>query len=194
MFFGALAGGAGAKLGGGNFWQGAVTGLFVAGMNHLAHSAGRDKFSDPPSKYKKFFSQKLNQANNLYNNKIEPALRSTFDTMETIGGTGEAIGLFGGLFTEGGSIVFAEPFAQLSLYGTLGNISLDVINLDFDSAVIRGIKFGASLGMGKAFEKLPYKNLVNMLNGFKSSTETYVVPVLEDSWNKFVAPPNKLKL
>ena len=39
MFFGALAGGAGAKLGGGNFWQGAVTGLFVAGMNHLAHRA-----------------------------------------------------------------------------------------------------------------------------------------------------------
>jgi hypothetical protein len=37
LFFGALAGGVGASLGGGNFWQGAVTGLFVAGMNHLAH-------------------------------------------------------------------------------------------------------------------------------------------------------------
>jgi RHS repeat-associated protein len=34
---GAIMGGAGSAIGGGNFWQGAVTGLVVAGFNHLAH-------------------------------------------------------------------------------------------------------------------------------------------------------------
>jgi hypothetical protein len=37
MAFGALSGGAGAALTGGNFWQGAVTGLIVSGFNHVAH-------------------------------------------------------------------------------------------------------------------------------------------------------------
>lgn len=35
--FGTVAGGAGAALTGGNFWQGAATGLVVSGLNHLAH-------------------------------------------------------------------------------------------------------------------------------------------------------------
>ncbi len=35
--FGTVAGGAGAALTGGNFWQGAVTGLVVSGLNHFAH-------------------------------------------------------------------------------------------------------------------------------------------------------------
>jgi hypothetical protein len=36
--FGTIAGGAGAALTGGNFWQGAVTGLVVSGLNHYLHS------------------------------------------------------------------------------------------------------------------------------------------------------------
>jgi RHS repeat-associated protein len=35
--FGTIAGGAGAALTGGNFWQGAATGLVVSGLNHFAH-------------------------------------------------------------------------------------------------------------------------------------------------------------
>jgi hypothetical protein len=37
IFFGTISGGAGAALTGGNFWQGAVTGLIVSGLNHVAH-------------------------------------------------------------------------------------------------------------------------------------------------------------
>ena len=37
MAFSAIAGGAGARLTGGNFWNGAVTGLIVSGVNHLGH-------------------------------------------------------------------------------------------------------------------------------------------------------------
>jgi len=35
--FGTVSGGAGAALTGGNFWQGAVTGLVVSGLNHYVH-------------------------------------------------------------------------------------------------------------------------------------------------------------
>ncbi|WKS95307.1 phage tail tape measure protein [Riemerella columbina] len=37
IFFGALSGGIGAELSGGNFWQGAVTCGIVAGLNHVLH-------------------------------------------------------------------------------------------------------------------------------------------------------------
>ena len=37
LLFGTVAGGAGAALTGGNFWQGAATGLIVSGLNHLGH-------------------------------------------------------------------------------------------------------------------------------------------------------------
>jgi hypothetical protein len=35
--FGTISGGVGAQLTGGNFWQGAVTGLVVSGLNHYMH-------------------------------------------------------------------------------------------------------------------------------------------------------------
>lgn len=48
LAFGTVSGGAGASLTGGNFWQGAVTGLVVSGLNHaMNHGDG-----DPPVKAK----------------------------------------------------------------------------------------------------------------------------------------------
>ncbi len=47
MFFGTISGGAGAAISGGNFWQGAVTGLVVSGLNHTLHDAFD---GDPPMK------------------------------------------------------------------------------------------------------------------------------------------------
>lgn len=37
MFFGTVSGGLSAELTGGNFWEGAATGLTVSGLNHVAH-------------------------------------------------------------------------------------------------------------------------------------------------------------
>ena len=57
--FGTIAGGAGASLSGGNFWQGAVTGLVVSGLNHAMHQ-GDD--GDPPAKkniIRKFSKEQL---------------------------------------------------------------------------------------------------------------------------------------
>ena len=45
--FGTVAGGAGAALTGGNFWQGAVTGLVVSGLNHAAHEMDDSQQPDP---------------------------------------------------------------------------------------------------------------------------------------------------
>ncbi|GEP50178.1 hypothetical protein FNO01nite_08500 [Flavobacterium noncentrifugens] len=42
--FGTISGGAGAALTGGNFWQGAVTGLIVSGLNHVSHMKDMRKF------------------------------------------------------------------------------------------------------------------------------------------------------
>ncbi|WP_347053593.1 RHS repeat domain-containing protein [Flavobacterium olei] len=47
--FGTVSGGAGAAMTGGNFWQGAVSGLVVSGLNHAAHQMWGDRI-DPPSK------------------------------------------------------------------------------------------------------------------------------------------------
>jgi hypothetical protein len=56
--FGTIVGGGSAMLTGGNFWQGAVTGLVVSGLNHAMHkmvsfgSEGKDPKLPPVEKYK----------------------------------------------------------------------------------------------------------------------------------------------
>lgn len=42
MFFGSVSGGLSAELTGGNFWEGAATGLTVSGLNHVAHRLSPD--------------------------------------------------------------------------------------------------------------------------------------------------------
>jgi RHS repeat-associated protein len=54
--FGTVSGGAGAALTGGNFWQGAVTGLVVSGLNHALHNM-KDR-NDPPRTIKTKMSNK----------------------------------------------------------------------------------------------------------------------------------------
>ena len=51
--FGSISGGIGAELSGGNFWQGAVTGGIVAGLNHAMHKMGGEDPRKPIKKIKK---------------------------------------------------------------------------------------------------------------------------------------------
>ncbi|HEU4496920.1 MAG TPA: hypothetical protein VFR70_07705 [Flavobacterium sp.] len=60
--FGTVSGGAGAALTGGNFWQGAATGLTVSLLNHAMHEMGND--GDPPVKKGKLT---FSEAKILYN-------------------------------------------------------------------------------------------------------------------------------
>lgn len=90
--------------------------------------------------------------------------------------------------------IAAEGF-KVSLFGTVGNVGMDVIEGQYESAFWRSAKFGASFGMGRAIEAgVPYSTLQYLMNAFKSFSETYVTPVIEDSWNKFNVRNNQLKL
>ncbi len=60
--FGTIVGGGSAMLTGGNFWQGAATGLVVSGLNHAAHKMGDDWDIDPPAK--KSFAKRAQDAFN----------------------------------------------------------------------------------------------------------------------------------
>lgn len=81
MLFGTLSGGLGAKLAGGNFWQGAATGLIVSGLNHVAH-----QFFYPKGEVYNFFnkedSKELYEAAEKYKpkpNTITIFAHGTFD-------------------------------------------------------------------------------------------------------------------
>ena len=60
--FGALSGGIGAELSGGNFWQGAVTGGIVAGLNHAMHKMGGEDPKPKKSKEDKYSNTKKTAA------------------------------------------------------------------------------------------------------------------------------------
>jgi RHS repeat-associated protein len=190
--FGTISGGAGAALTGGNFWQGAVTGLVVSGLNHAMHPDSFDSDGDPPSKYKKYFSRKLDELKYGYDKVIKPILRSTFDKMELYGGSVEAFGFVLAPFTDGASLAFAGYGAQISAFGTAGNISLDLFDRNYDSAGLRLGKFVLTAGMGKAIDRIPYNNTSNLINGYTKYLENHVVPTIEDSLNKF-NPPKTIK-
>ena len=68
--FGALSGGVGAELTGGNFWNGVIIGGIVAGLNHVAHSMLGP--GDPKPKYynKKPTYDKNNPLHEHYNDAI----------------------------------------------------------------------------------------------------------------------------
>ena len=60
--FGALSGGIGAELTGGNFWQGAVTGGIVAGLNYVMHKLGGEDPKPKRSKEDKYSNTKKTAA------------------------------------------------------------------------------------------------------------------------------------
>ncbi|AZI21441.1 hypothetical protein EIH08_07850 [Chryseobacterium taklimakanense] len=66
--FGALSGGIGAELSGGNFWQGALIGGIVAGLNHAMHEI------DPPKGFK---GKKWIDSTGEYENNFDGSYKAT---------------------------------------------------------------------------------------------------------------------
>ena len=64
ILFGALSGGVGAELSGGNFWQGAVTGGIVAGLNHEMHKISR------PTQNEEFYFSSQKELDEYINKRI----------------------------------------------------------------------------------------------------------------------------
>lgn len=120
--FGALSGGVGAELTGGNFWQGAVTGGIVAGLNTALHN-GFDR-NDPPNKYKKWFSDRLKDAElltDLYNH-YQWGGRENFyydvSNLQLNGATQRSLGLAGKMKDEVSLFKYGTP-AQALAFGRL---------------------------------------------------------------------------
>jgi hypothetical protein len=152
------------------------------------------------NKYKKYFNNKLQESKQLMGsikksyNILKPIFRNSFHDAEIAGGTAEIVGSLAAPFTEGVSLEYAIQGAKISFYGTAGNSVMDILDGHFDDAANRWSMFVFSAGMGKAIESgIPYENLKNMLNAFRVYSETYVLPVLENSWNKFNPPHKKIK-
>ncbi|PXY39076.1 hypothetical protein DMB65_19555 [Flavobacterium cheongpyeongense] len=72
--FGTVSAGAGAALTGGNFWQGAVTGLVVSGLNHAMH-----KMDEAFAKHK--FDKEIDNAYGSSADSPAPANETTLNTM-----------------------------------------------------------------------------------------------------------------
>jgi hypothetical protein len=76
MFFGSISGGAAAMLTGGNFWQGAVSGMIVSGMNSAGNSLLKTKGNDEYDAYidkvdeergSKVWNREIKEQDNEYN-------------------------------------------------------------------------------------------------------------------------------
>jgi hypothetical protein len=148
--FGALSGGVGAELSGGNFWQGAITGGIVAGLNDVMHSG--DDGIDPPKKKGKTVKQKT----------MPQKLHDMFDSIEEVGGWMEVGGLVAAPSTEGTSLGVTMVGVYFSAVGTAGNILVDGYQylytkntMYIKSATFRGVKAIATAGMGKAIDRIP---------------------------------------
>jgi RHS repeat-associated protein len=163
MFVGTISGGAGAALTKGNFWQGAVTGLIVSGLNHSAHLA-LDGGGDPKPKLKQI--PKDLQA------KID-RLRAGFEFLEDYGGYAEIGGLILAPFTEGASLGVVGVGMAFTAVGTTGNTILDLYEYKYTnnqakliSARNRVIKYGLTLGTGKALDKLTFNFTDKLITKF----------------------------
>lgn len=145
----------------------------------------------PKDNIKKYFADKLKEiqdAGNLVRkiyNANKKSLRTHFEAAEIAGGTDVLIGSATSLVCEGCGERLVERGEELSVYGTFGNVIMDGIDGEYENGVKRIIQFGVSFGTGKAIESgVPQKALRNGLNAFKAYTETYILPILKDNWEK----------
>ncbi len=110
--FGALSGGIGAELTGGNFWQGALIGGVVAGLNHAMHKMDSPfdnsvDGDDPPGKGKKA-PNNVKRAVKI--GKEVGASAEFIDAMDkSLKGNNKVLGKFGkvgGYLNAGGQIIY----------------------------------------------------------------------------------------
>jgi hypothetical protein len=165
--FGALSGGVGAELSGGNFWQGAITGGIVAGLNDVMHKM--DGPGDPPSKYKKLFSslrKDINLLKDLYGHYQFGGGEDFYYKASSIqlnGATQKSLGLTGksgevNLFHYG-TVYQALAFGRLEFVRVGNSNQFTITKNKFDFDYQSGASFSRNLGtfagsaiMGNVFE------------------------------------------
>ena len=113
--FGTVAGGAGAALTGGNFWQGAVTGLVVSGLNHAMHSDGGP--DDPPAKVRTQESDKAEGWTNSQFRDLYESCEFIIDAYGYVRGAAEFSALKLGGFVAGVKGLFSSGSKVLVQFG-----------------------------------------------------------------------------
>ena len=143
---GAIAGGVGSALSDGNFWQGAMIGGVVAAFNHAMHPTdgpfADDDGEDGPGPKKKIITPKKEP--------LKSKLRWLANTTEEVGGWMEIGGLVMAIPTEGVSLILTSVGGKFSFVGMTGNVLLDLYDDDYKMATFRILKYGVTLGAGKA--------------------------------------------
>lgn len=147
--FGAISGGVGAELSGGNFWRGAMAGGIVAGLNHTLH-----KISDP------FSPQEGDEGKRKKREKLLNHIKGGAEIVKDAGafvelidaldkGLGKNIKIFGkygdlgGFMTAGGQIIYdGVEYQQGNISGYRFSFRLGAT---ITSAVV-GAKVGAAMG------------------------------------------------
>lgn len=170
--FGTVSGGVGAELTGGNFWQGAVTGLVVSGLNHAAHEIQGEN----PNR------EKAKSIVNKYKHGNVDEIEQWLDAHP---------------FTNNDGIVSFEGINGLSINTKVGNGNADYMNNAYDSGakwgikklaifVIKGLKGGGQLFSDGGLAKVPVKN-----NGLISIDEANAKNALIDYIFKPQGPQQK---
>ena len=179
LAFGTFAGGAGAKLSGGNFWQGAVTGLVVSGLNHVTH---KNNFTDDDdlninssedlNKYIKG-NKTLNKWYNKFSkrwSKFEVTLADRF----TGGPSGKSEGLTN-YFTEGGyaTVTIYRVALQSSSY-LFGTVLHEFGHVNgFYNGFYTSINHQYSSGIANSIDEVYAHRFANLHGGVTLNTDYY---------------------
>ena len=128
--FGTVAGGVGAQLTGGNFWQGAATGFIVSGLNHVMHE------TDPPGKKK--------TKNDVRKETVKPGFAKLAEVEgNTLGVIELARDSPMAKFVRGGAPKVASVSKVLKVGGTsLGLAGVGLEYMDYRSGNMSGFEFG----------------------------------------------------
>ncbi|WP_347066563.1 hypothetical protein [Flavobacterium sp. WV_118_3] len=129
--FGSVSGVTGASLTGGNFWQGAATGLVVSGLNHALHSGD----TDPPGKKSKTQVRK---------ETVKPSFAKIVEVEgNTLGAINLARNSPMAKFVRGGAPKAASVSKVLKVGGTgLGLAGVGFEYMDYRSGNMSGFEFG----------------------------------------------------
>lgn len=170
--FGTVAGGAGAALTGGNFWQGAVTGLVVSGLNHFAHQIQEKQTLDAFAKEKfgadyksKYGVKSLKWGSQMKKGEVAGYKYNAKEQL--IYGKDGAVG---GITTPDGRIYISDTFGSYSntsfLEGTIGH---ELVHS------YQHMKFGSSYNSSYSeFSAYQYSIDFSIKNNFDSSmTQQY---------------------
>ncbi len=133
--FAAISGGVGASLSGGNFWQGAVTGLVVSALNHSLHDGNENGDDRKNQVFQKEISEQDNNYNFFYKvTKADNIMRNSAEYIDDGGADDNTIVMNshsrgGGKYlsapTASGQMTPAELHAFLMKYNNLYQDSIN---------------------------------------------------------------------